>query len=111
MSLDISLLARDLDGNEIEVFNTNITHNLNTMAKAAGLYEPMWRPDESGWSTGAQLIDQLTGGVAELLAHPGKYRRLNPSNGWGTYDGLLATASEFMSACRKYPSARVAASR
>ena len=28
------------------IWAIGITHNLNTMAEAAGLYECMWRPDE-----------------------------------------------------------------
>lgn len=39
MSLDISLILDDK-----VVFETNITHNLNTMADKAGIYYACWRP-------------------------------------------------------------------
>jgi hypothetical protein len=32
----------------LEVFDYNITHNLGEMAKAAGIYMELWRPEEIG---------------------------------------------------------------
>jgi hypothetical protein len=40
-----------IEENEFEtecVFDANITHNLNKMADAAGIYEACWRPEEIG---------------------------------------------------------------
>lgn len=50
MSLGV-LLYVDVDtGGEtlhrVELFEANITHNLNKMAKEVGIYEYLWRPDE-----------------------------------------------------------------
>ena len=44
MSLDVYLT--DAEGRE--VFSANITHNLGAMAKEAGIYMHLWRPDELG---------------------------------------------------------------
>lgn len=43
MGLDISLIVPDY---EVEVFNRGITHNLNKMAEAVGIYKHLWRPEE-----------------------------------------------------------------
>ena len=45
MSLDIWFTLPMDTGNEIiqqSVFDANITHNLNTMAEKAGIYEALW---------------------------------------------------------------------
>ena len=47
----------------------------------------------------------------KLLAEPDTYRSHNPSNGWGTYDGLVAFVSDYLSACIASPNAEVSVSR
>lgn len=90
-----------------EVFSANITHNLNTMADAAGIYQHLWRPDEIGITTAAELIEPLRVGLAKLEAGPARFRRHNPSNGWGTYEGLVEFVREYLAACEQYPAAKV----
>lgn len=89
------------------VFEYNITHNLNRMAVAAGIYEPLWRPDEIGITKASQLIEPLSAGLERLKADPGTYRAHNPSNGWGTYEGLVTFVEAYLAACRDYPEASV----
>lgn len=72
------------------VFEYNITHNLNSMADAAGIYKHLWHPEEVGVSRAADLIEPLRDGLARLNSDPQKYKKHNPSNGWGDYDGLVA---------------------
>ena len=43
MSLDFRL-KYNIDNNEICVYSGNITHNLNEMAEAAGVYGCLWCP-------------------------------------------------------------------
>jgi len=107
MSLDISLYAKDLDGNEFEVWETNITHNLTTMANKAGLYQVMWHPHNNGIDVAKDAIPQLKSGINRMYKAREELQKLNPENGWGNYDNLLSCASEFIDACRKYPSARI----
>lgn len=45
MSLDFCLQYKN-DGNEISVFDRNITHNLGNMADKSGIYYALWRPEE-----------------------------------------------------------------
>lgn len=93
------------------VFDRNITHNLNTMAGEAGLYECLWRPDEIGITKAEQLIEPLSKGLALLESDPERFKAFNPYNGWGDYAGLCAFVSAYLDACREYPDAEVSASR
>lgn len=94
-----------------EVYSRNITHNLNKMADAAGLYQAMWRPDELGATKAHQIAGLLRAGLAELKADPAKFKLLNPSNGWGDYEGLVDFVEEYLAACEKHPDADISVSR
>ena len=60
MSLDIDLV---LDGRV--VYSTNITHNLNEMAEAVGIYTHLWRPEEIAYTKAGELVKPLRQGLAE----------------------------------------------
>lgn len=107
MSLDVSLTAV----RPTRVYGRNITHNLSRMAWEAGIYEHLWSPDEIGVTKAAQLVEPLRAGLARLLAEPAHFRKFNPANGWGNYDGLLAFVQEYLSACEENPDADVSVSR
>ena len=113
MSLDVKLTT--------EVFRGNLTHNLTDMADACGLYEPLWRPhrlmgktddeEDMAYIWGRDLILPLQKGVEELRNNPDKYKKLNPENGWGDYEGLLRVAEEYLAHCQVYPNAEVGVCR
>lgn len=42
---------------------------------------------------------------------PDKFKKLNPANGWGDYDGLLAFVAAYLEACMEHPDATVRVSR
>ncbi len=107
MSLDVWL--NDSDGNEI--YWRNITHNLGEMAGAAGLYEPLWRPDEMAVTKAGELIAPIEVGLETLRGDPEKFKAFNPSNGWGSYDGLVAFAEDYLKACKSHPDGLVRVSR
>lgn len=94
-----------------EVYSDNITHNLNKMADAAGIYQHLWRPEEISITKAAQLIEPLVEGARKLRADPQHFKALNPSNGWGDYDGLCRFVEAYLNACREYPEANVGVSR
>ena len=52
------------------VFSANITHNLNTMADEAGLYQYLWRPEEVEVEKAGELIEPLEQGLAHLTSNP-----------------------------------------
>lgn len=108
MSLDVWLTAI----RSTTVFESNITHNLGAMAKAAGLYTYLWRPEELAIATKAgDLIVPLREGLERLRADPEKYKALNPPNGWGNYDDLVEFVAQYLKACETNPDATVKANR
>ena len=97
------------DGNE--VYWANITHNLTEMAAAANIYQALWRPEEIGIEHAAQLIPLLQSGLALLRAEPERYAAYNPTNGWGSYEGLVSFVAGYLAACERYPQATIRVSR
>jgi hypothetical protein len=93
------------------VYSDNITHNLNTMAQKAGLYKYLWRPEELNIKKASELINPLRKGLHKLKMNPIKYKKFNPENGWGDYEGLVSFVENYLNACYKYPDANVEASR
>ncbi len=65
-----------------EVYSANITHNLNSMAKDAGIYEHLWRPDEINITKAKELIEPLRHGLHNLKSEPERYKKFNPENGY-----------------------------
>lgn len=92
---------------DAKVYSGNITHNLNTMASKAGIYEYLWRPDELGITKAKELIEPLETGLDMLKSDPYRFRVFNPPNGWGTYEVLVEFVTEYLAACRKFPDAEV----
>lgn len=93
------------------VFTANITHNLAAMADQVNLYKPLWRPDEIGITKAKQLIEILTEGLFNLRKNRYELEKLNPKNGWGTYEGLVSFVKEYLQACINYPEAEIEISR
>ena len=107
MSLDVSLTALV----ESSVFDRNITHNLGKMAHAAGLYEAIWRPEEINISRAIDLIPFLEKGLKNLEKNKIELVKLNPENGWGSYEGLLDFVEEYLENCKMYPDSKISVSR
>lgn len=107
MSLDIYLKGED---GEV-VFWTNITHNLGKMAKEAGIYDCLWRPDEHGMATAAQVAEPLATGLDLLERNQSRFKRFDAPNGWGKLSDFLPFCAEYLAACRQHPGARVEVSR
>lgn len=93
------------------VYHRNITHNLGKMADEAGIYGVIWRPEENGIETAADLITPLESGLALLRNEPERFKAYNPSNGWGSYEGLLEFVEDYLGACKQYPTATISANR
>jgi len=95
------------DEDDARVYSANITHNLTRMAFEAGIYQHLWRPDEIGITTAAQLIEPLRVGLELLKSDPDRFRVFNPPNGWGDYEGLVSFVERYLAACEEYPDASV----
>jgi hypothetical protein len=115
MSLDVDLMITQ----PCSVFTQNITHNLVKMAdavivdseKSLTLYNILWRPDEHGFVKASEISDYLDLGWNILLSDPEKYKRYNPENGWGSYDGLVQFVYKYRNACWDNPEAELSVSR
>jgi hypothetical protein len=110
MSLDF-YLQYTCDGNEISVFDRNITHNLGKMADKAGIYYALWRPEEKGWTTAKDITKVLEKGLKKLKDKPEYFEKFNAPNGWGMYEHFVPFVEEVLEACKKYPSAIIEVSR
>lgn len=127
MSLDITLIGKSakvecvcsscghnhMRDDEPTLFESNITHNLNKMAKAASIYDEIWRPEECGITFAKGLIEPLTKGLEVLRATPLKFTtpELQPANGHGDYWSFVAFVEKYLNACKEHPEARVKADR
>lgn len=101
------VLALNEGGATSEIYSRNITHNLGKMARAAGIYEPLWRPDELGITHARDLIEPLASGYVRLIDNPDDFKRHNPENGWGSYEQLVEFVADYLSACIRHPDASV----
>ena len=110
MSLDVYLYHTDDQRGEL--YWRNITHNLNSMAGAADLYKPLWRPGELGIKRAKDLIPYLESGLQKLKVLDDEViEKYTPSNGWGSYDALLDFTEKYLDACNEFPDAYIYASR
>lgn len=107
MSLDVYLKVVQ----PTTIFSLNITHNLNKMAEEAGIYKHLWRPDEIEITHAHQLIAPLKAGLELLKSDPKRFKKFNPSNGWGEYAGLVSFVEQYLAACEENPDALVDVSR
>lgn len=89
-------------------YSSNITHNLGSMAEAAGIYDCLWRPDEHGITHARQLIEPLREGLRLLRSDPERFKKHNAKNGWGTYEHFVPWVAEYLAACEEWPDAKVA---
>lgn len=126
MSLDVDLIQ---DG--VRVYEGNITHNLNKMADAAGIYEALWRPHrlkaeynipeddyKSEWkfedestTLAKEIIPLLEKGLADLKARPEYFEKYNSPNGWGLYKHFVPFVEKYLNACIEFPNAIVKVDR
>ena len=107
MSLDI--YGESKKGNDL--FRKNITHNLRTMANAAGVYNALWRAPENNIVQARQLVPILKVGIEKLTSNPEEFYQFNSENGWGTYDQFLPWLKELLEECQTYPNAYIRISR
>lgn len=114
MSLDVDLMVTQ----PVSVYEANITHNLGEMARAVELsngmtlYQVLWRPDEQeGLKFARDISELLDEGCNILLSDPEKFKKFNPENGWGSYDGLVSFVYRYRNACWETPDAELRISR
>lgn len=113
MSLDVDLMVTQ----PVSVFSQNITHNLGKMASEVKLgwgitlYDVLWRPDEHGMKFAKDISDHLDRGWNILLSDPEYFKKFNPENGWGSYEGLERFVYKYRNACWDNPDAELSICR
>ena len=107
MSLDVYLV----DPEEGYVYSANITHNLGRMAREAGIYQHLWRPEEISLTKAGELIETLQTGLADMVRRPSHYEQFNAENGWGLYGNFLPWIAKYLEACIANPDATIEVSR
>jgi hypothetical protein len=108
MSLDLSLYVETDTGaaelTRVDLFDRNITHNVSPMWSRAGVYEALYKSRDK---TAADVVDVVRAGVQTMEREPDEFRKLNPPNGWGDYNGALAFLRAFLTACEAHPKAKI----
>jgi hypothetical protein len=100
MSLDISITIKK----EVEVFDGNATHNLIKMWEKAGIYDDLYN---SGGKKSKEILPNLLKGLSKMLKNAKGYKKLNPKNGWGNYEGAILFLKDVISACEKNPNGKI----
>jgi hypothetical protein len=140
MSLDVSLYrnyhvsydgGKTLEEKREAVYSDNITHNLNAMADAAGIYEALWRPyqlkegynipdgdhdaeykfEEANPVKAREIIPIIEKGLEDMLARPEYYKTFDSPNGWGLYKNFVPFIEEYLGALKEYPESFVECNR
>jgi len=113
-----------------EYYQTNITHNLNTMAGEAGIYEALWRPymlqkgyiptedydkemlfESMSITYAKDIIEILEKGLKDLKKRPKYFEKFNSSNGWGMYEHFVPFVEGYLQACKDNPEAIIKVDR
>lgn len=54
---------------------------------------------------GEECLPLLGKAIADMVENPGKYKAMNPSNGWGDFDGALELLQTLVKWCNEAPKA------
>lgn len=97
MSWDINIKAK----REVSIFEANITYNLSDM-----YYKCLDRKlglkifDEMNCKEALPILQKA---IEDLIDNREEYEKLNPKNGWGTYEHLLGTLINMRKCCIDNP--------
>ena len=99
------------DAKEIEIeSHLQITHNLNSVVSELGLlvgkpyYEVIWIPDElfvlkNGEVPVGLVLKVLPDLIKNLLKFEDRLTEYLPSNGYGTFEGLVSFLCDYLKEC------------
>ena len=131
MSLDVYLKDPTSTYDTTELFSSNITHNLWTMAGKAGMYEALWRPhrliewynipekdydaeyefEKQQKIKASFIIPYLEKWLKDMKKRRKYYEKFNSSNGWGMYEHFIPWIEEYLEACKQFPNSIINISR
>lgn len=102
MGLDISLVKKEY------LVDMNITHNLTPMWKKAGIYDALYNSEHR---EAKDVLPVLMDGLADMIANPKEYSKLNSPNGWGLYENAVPWLSELIIGFKNNPEGVIEVSR
>lgn len=111
MSLDIYLYGKKKGEHLVEIFETNITHNLESMAREAGIQDVLWRPEKVGAIYAEDIIDAIERGLNLIKSDPKRFEVFNTSNEWGLYNDFIPWIEKYLNACKENPKAIIKVKR
>ena len=95
MSLDIYIRAK----REVDIYESNITYNLAPMYyKCVDKEKGM---EKLNGMTCKDALPILNNAINDLIDNQTEYEKLNPSNGWGSYEGLLEELKKMKECCEE----------
>lgn len=97
MSLDIGISAT----RKVEIFDRNITYNLAPMYYKCIDKELGFKKLNN--MSCKEALSILNSAINDLIKNKEEYEKLNPENGWGTYDGLLEAIKDMRNCCEDNP--------
>ena len=117
MGLNIYFLDKDGEDVEIESY-LRITHNLNNVVSELGLllglpyYEVIWIPDElfglkNGKVPVSLVLGVLPNLIKDLLEFEYCLTDYLPSNGYGTFEGLIRFLCNYLKECYTHQEAYI----
>ena len=97
MSVDLNIKAKRL----VEIYETNITYNLAPMYYKA-IDEELGLKKIKGM-TCKKALPIIKKAIADMILNEEEYKKLNPKNGWGTYEQLLEDFRQIKNVCENNP--------
>ena len=80
------------------------TYNLSAMWRLAGVFENHPIDDLHG-ERAATIGDRAARGLLRAVTKPSEFKALNPSNGWGDYEGFVQVLTRLAIDCAEEPEA------
>lgn len=97
MSVNLEIKALRL----VDIYETNITYNLSPMYyKAIDEELGLKKLKRMTCKNALPIINKA---IQDMIDNKKEYEKLNPKNGWGTYDGLLEQFKEIREVCESNP--------
>lgn len=95
MSLEIYITAK----RETEIYESNVTYNLAKMYyKCIDKEKGFKKLDGMNCKEALPIVENA---IRDMLVNADEYRKLNPENGWGSYEGLLETLQGIRRCCQE----------
>jgi len=101
MSIDFSIIeTRPSEFVLNNVFSSNTTHNVSPMWSLAGIYDEIYN---SEGKIAGEIITKLKTGLSKMRSNRKDFEKLNPANGWGSYESAISFLEEVIKVCEENP--------